>query len=133
MSSPYFLEPGIVGPQDSPEEEGTRADQGFDLALKVSLAVVDRLVDETYAVNSSSWHAVAPVDEDDSVDDDLKDESDGGDDDRGNSVKATASWAVGVAFGRFDVRLATGERLGRPKPDLFRLTRRLLSWDAHRR
>lgn len=29
------------------------------------------------------------------------------------------SWAVGVAFGRFDVRLATGERVSPPEPDPF--------------
>ena len=32
---------------------------------------------------------------------------------------ALISWAVGVAFGRFDVRLATGERESPPEPDPF--------------
>ncbi|HRS17562.1 MAG TPA: hypothetical protein P5234_15105 [Thermoanaerobaculaceae bacterium] len=32
---------------------------------------------------------------------------------------ALVSWAVGVAFGRFDVRLATGERTIPPKPEPF--------------
>lgn len=33
--------------------------------------------------------------------------------------RATLSWAVGVAFGRFDIRLATGERAMPPEPDPF--------------
>jgi hypothetical protein len=32
---------------------------------------------------------------------------------------ALLSWAVGVAFGRFDLRLATGERAAPPEPDPF--------------
>jgi hypothetical protein len=32
---------------------------------------------------------------------------------------ATLSWAIGVAFGRFDLRLATGERETAPEPDPF--------------
>lgn len=32
---------------------------------------------------------------------------------------ATLSWAVGVAFGRFDIRLATGERATPPEPEPF--------------
>ena len=31
----------------------------------------------------------------------------------------TTSWAVGVAFARFDIRIATGERPSPPKPDPF--------------
>jgi hypothetical protein len=34
-------------------------------------------------------------------------------------VTALISWAVGVAFGRFDVRVATGDRAVRSEPDLF--------------
>jgi hypothetical protein len=34
-------------------------------------------------------------------------------------VDALLSWAVGVAFGRFDWRLATGERAAPPEPDPF--------------
>jgi hypothetical protein len=35
------------------------------------------------------------------------------------STDALLSWAVGVAFGRFDWRLATGERKAPPEPDPF--------------
>jgi hypothetical protein len=36
-----------------------------------------------------------------------------------NQIDGLLSWAVGVAFGRFDWRLATGEREAPPKPDPF--------------
>lgn len=35
------------------------------------------------------------------------------------STDALLSWAVGVAFGRFDIRLATGERAAPPEPEPF--------------
>lgn len=44
------------------------------------------------------------------------------DEDRAAPIDQTAgllSWAVGVAFGRFDWRLATGERAAPPEPDPF--------------
>ena len=35
------------------------------------------------------------------------------------STDALLSWAIGVAFGRFDLRLATGERAAPPEPEPF--------------
>lgn len=35
------------------------------------------------------------------------------------STDALLSWAVGVAFGRFDIRIATGERAAPPEPEPF--------------
>ena len=35
------------------------------------------------------------------------------------AIDGLLSWAVGVAFGRFDWRLATGERQALPEPDPF--------------
>lgn len=35
------------------------------------------------------------------------------------SAEALLSWAIGVAFGRFDLRLATGERAAPPEPEPF--------------
>jgi len=49
-------------------------------------------------------------------------DDDDADDDAGPSVADTdalLSWAVGVAFGRFDIRLATGERAAPPEPGPF--------------
>ena len=58
------------------------------------------------------------VDEDDGV----EDADDSEDDDGAEAVDQTdglLSWAAGVAFGRFDWRLATGERVAPPEPDPF--------------
>jgi hypothetical protein len=39
--------------------------------------------------------------------------------DAGALAAELADWLVGVAFGRFDLRLATGERLIPPEPEPF--------------
>jgi hypothetical protein len=49
-------------------------------------------------------------------------DDEGDDEDSASPIDHTAgllSWAVGVAFGRFDWRLATGERAAPPEPDPF--------------
>lgn len=51
-----------------------------------------------------------------------EDDGDDDDDDSANPIDHTAgllSWAVGVAFGRFDWRLATGERAAPAEPEPF--------------
>ena len=56
------------------------------------------------------------VDIDDEADaDDAEEESVVGASDQGNLL----SWCIGVSFGRFDLRLATGERRAPPEPDPF--------------
>ena len=58
------------------------------------------------------------MDEDDGV----EDADDSEDDDGAEAIDQTdglLSWAAGVAFGRFDWRLATGERATPPEPDPF--------------
>ncbi len=47
------------------------------------------------------------------------DESIGDDDSMGNEASSRQSWAVGIAFGRFDLCLANGERAVPPEPDPF--------------
>ncbi|TBF62404.1 type II restriction endonuclease subunit M [Rhizobium leguminosarum] len=53
----------------------------------------------------------------DESDDDADEET--GNSDQVDQIDALLSWAVGVAFGRFDWRLATGERAVPPEPDPF--------------
>lgn len=48
-----------------------------------------------------------------------EDEDDEGAEAETPSADALLSWAVGVVFGRFDLRLATGERHAPPEPDPF--------------
>jgi hypothetical protein len=57
----------------------------------------------------------APADDADVDADDPEDGGDGAADAQADLL----SWAVGVAFGRFDIRLATGERAAPPEPDPF--------------
>jgi hypothetical protein len=57
----------------------------------------------------------APADDADGDADDAEDAGDGAADAQADLL----SWAVGVAFGRFDIRLATGERAAPPDPDPF--------------
>ena len=58
---------------------------------------------------------------DDDIVNDLDAEGDEGDEaiDDTTSGDRLLSWAIGVAFGRFDIRLATGERAAPPEPEPF--------------
>lgn len=71
------------------------------------------LADRTAALGSAGAEAATdePNDEDDGAEDDALDDA--------PSADALLSWAVGVAFGRFDWRLATGERAEPPEPEPF--------------
>ena len=65
------------------------------------------------AASGQDGAAGADADEDEAVDDEAEAE------DQASSMDALLSWSVGVAFGRFDWRLATGEREPPPEPDPF--------------
>lgn len=55
--------------------------------------------------------------------DDLEVSESGGEDEESQAIAPriddVLSWAIGVAFGRFDLRLATGERTAPPEPEPF--------------
>jgi hypothetical protein len=51
--------------------------------------------------------------------DESEDDDEGGESNSENTRASLHSWAVGVAFGRFDIRLATGEREAPPEPEPF--------------
>ena len=85
-------------------------------------AEIDDIAFDLYGFNDADRAAAlgsyGAVDEDDGVED--ADEIE--DDDGAEAVDQTdglLSWAAGVAFGRFDWRLATGERTAPPEPDPF--------------
>lgn len=65
------------------------------------------------AASGQDGAAAADADEDEAVDDDADGLY------QASSLDALLSWAVGVACGRFDWRLATGERQPPPEPDPF--------------
>jgi hypothetical protein len=82
---------------------------------------IDDIAFDLYGFNEADRASVQGTqgvanDAEDSADDE------GDDEDSASPIDHTAgllSWAVGVAFGRFDWRLATGERAAPPEPDPF--------------
>lgn len=87
-------------------------------------AEIDEIAFDLYGFSKADRAAAlgsgSTVEEDAS--DGAEDPDDGEDDDSGEGIGQTdglLSWAVGVAFGRFDWRLATGERKAPPQPDPF--------------
>ncbi len=83
-------------------------------------AKIDIIAFELYGFNDADRAAaLGPTD---SSDEDLGETEVGEDDEDAFAVDQTEglfSWAVGVAFGRFDWRLATGEREAPPEPEPF--------------
>jgi len=87
-------------------------------------AVIDEIAFDLYgfaeedraAVQGASAAATTNEAEDSEPDDDSDGEDDVAPADQTDSL---LSWAVGVAFGRSDLRLATGERAAPPEPDPF--------------
>jgi hypothetical protein len=71
---------------------------------------------ETWNRNAAANTSAEDVGDEISEDEEEDDEDNGAA--AGNS-ETLLSWAVGTAFGRFDVRLATGEREAPPEPDPF--------------
>ncbi|RWM12911.1 MAG: type II restriction endonuclease subunit M [Mesorhizobium sp.] len=72
-------------------------------------AAIETLDDNGAVAGDGRERAVAARSEDD------EDEADGA----AGDTEAMLSWAVGVSFGRFDIRLATGERPVPPEPGPF--------------
>jgi hypothetical protein len=82
---------------------------------------IDDVVYELYGLEKSAVAETAPAA---TANDGLDEPDDAGDDDDAPttveaSVDALNAWLVGVAFGRFDLRLATGERARPPEPEPF--------------
>lgn len=75
-----------------------------------------RLIEEGFTVDDTAPSEPQDVDEDD-VDDDSGEEN--AEVDAAPMVASLLSWTLGVAFGRFDVRLATGKRDAPPEPEPF--------------
>lgn len=89
-------------------------------------AEIDAIAFELYGLAEADRAAVqanlGAADEGEGEAGEVDNEPDGEGDEAAAPVDPTAallSWAVGVAFGRFDWRLATGERAAPPEPDPF--------------
>ena len=100
-----------------------RAPRGCDqsLALKVEIdeihAAIDAIAFELYGFAEADREAVnGPVMDDEEVETEEDEEEVEAE---VPSTDGLLSWAVGVAFGRFDLRIATGERPLPPEPEPF--------------
>jgi hypothetical protein len=109
---------------------------GFDrTAIQMEIAGIQQAIDDIcfrlYGLHGQdrdvieSWSSKAEVSlltidaNQGSCDDQDSDEDETGDNIVADDAKALLSWAAGVAFGRFDIRLATGERQPPPQPEPF--------------
>lgn len=96
----------------------------LELGLNDIQADIDHIAFDLYGFSDADRAAALGVSDVSGGDDSLRaeDADDGEDDDLAETVDQTEgllTWAVGVAFGRFDWRLATGERDAPPEPDPF--------------
>jgi hypothetical protein len=84
-------------------------------------AKIDAVVFDLYGF--SDFDRTAVLGSPDSIGEHVSDDADDGEDDDStvpiSQTDGLLSWAIGVAFGRFDWRLATGEREAPPEPDPF--------------
>lgn len=97
-------------------------------SIGIELAAIQARIDEIafdlYGFNvadrAAALGSTTAVDHDDN--DSVEDETDSEDDEGAEAINQTdglLSWAAGVAFGRFDWRLATDERAAPPEPEPF--------------
>ena len=94
----------------------------FTSQLSAIQTQIDEIAFDLYGFSASD--RAAALGAYDLTDEDAKgaNDDDGEDEDGAEAVDQTdglLSWAAGVAFGRFDWRLATGERAAPPEPDPF--------------
>jgi hypothetical protein len=79
------------------------------------IGLEDRAAIQSFAYRNEAQGGVVGVEDENPSDDEDMD----GDDVVIPHREAVTSWFVGVAFGRFDIRLATGERKPPPEPEPF--------------
>ena len=87
---------------------------------------IDEIAAQLYGLSEADMTSIlgslsGPMEEDgnESNEDDEDDEIEVGDEGSESKSDSLMSWAIGVTFGRFDWRLATGERAPSPEPDPF--------------
>lgn len=114
-TSHAFLLPGSLrsrlGDFDSP---------AIEAELVRIQAEIDALAFDLYGFSEADRQAATAQDASKSASDDASEEDDEADaEPDAPPIDAMLSWAVGVAFGRFDWRLATSERAAPPEPEPF--------------
>lgn len=105
-TSRYFVAPYLVQ-----QQLGRRSYEDSELRAKEIDARLNSLVSEAYGIQQMGEDLARSVE---SSSDDLESDSEGENqllsDLKSNRDLALWSWAIGVSFGRFDIRIATGER-----------------------
>lgn len=95
----------------------------IEVELRHIQAEIDAIAFDLYGFSEADRAAVRASQEfTDEIDPEASADDEGGDEDSAAPVANTdglLSWVVGVAFGRFDWRLATGERAAPPEPNPF--------------
>ena len=101
--------------------------EAADRELAVIQEQIDELVFDVYGMTAEDRVAIENLSNPTTFDEDVLEQSDDedladaiyGDSTAGTTTDVLISWLVGVAFGRFDPRLATGERAIPPEPEPF--------------
>ncbi len=114
-TSHVFLLPAALRPRLGAYDPPT-----IDAELAHIQAEIDAIAFDLYGFAEADRSAVLAASDDGQTAKEDADEED--DEDAPAPVETTTgllSWAIGVAFGRFDIRLATGERAPPPEPEPF--------------
>lgn len=92
----------------------------IDEELSQIQSEIDEIAFDLYRFSESDRHAaMGHSGAEESPENETEDDEEGDAETEVPSIDAVLSWAVGVAFGRFDWRLATGERAATSEPDPF--------------
>ena len=137
-TSHAFILPGLLQVGDAKLTERSVGWANRVSAAERELAIIQAEIDsrcfDLYGIDDADRRAItegfgsiagetASVISDPDVDSDAESDTDEAEDTAADNLETLAaelvSWAVGVAFGRFDVRLATGARLLPPEPEPF--------------
>jgi hypothetical protein len=120
-TSHAFLLPEALRPRlQGWSERSTREDELRNLEADIN-AIASKLYDFP-EIDRTGTQVDSPSAEDATENDDPDDDRDGDEEELVASIDlitSLLSWAVGVAFGRFDWHLATGERAAAPEPAPF--------------
>ena len=122
-TSHAFLLP-LVLRQAQAERLGAFDPTAIEAELARIQAEIDDIAFDLYGFSEADRAAALGGSGGEASDGDATDEADaeGDEDDAADdtsSADTLLSWAIGVAFGRFDIRLATGERAAPPEPEPF--------------
>jgi hypothetical protein len=113
-TSHAFLLPAVLRPRI-----GSYDPSVIETELANVQAEIDEIAFRLYGLSEADQQAVSDQDDADVSSETESDDEDQDIDDAVSHGDALLSWSVGVSFGRFDWRLATGERVAPTEPEPF--------------